>query len=321
MVRANRLLLATLGGLMLVTLPGCPPQQDGANPWTFGNLFAKKDPHAGDPGKPAAQPGSGSGQWVIILDQFVGQNRQQKAKQLADNLVARKWGSIGQLHDSGAHTSFVYYGPFKYGPELNKALKDVRNYRDEGSNVRPFPVAYQMELPPPNPPAPEEYYLLNAPAGATWSLQVAHFVDPGPSNPATTLMKLPADFNRKRAAVEACAELRKRGYPAYYYHGPKMSMVTLGAFPAGAFRFIEDPRNPRYEHYDPATDTYTDPAVRRLRETVIRDDAGKDWQPFRYNLQNGMKVTRRQAAPGGRYVEIPWPSFLVRIPRGGDEVE
>ncbi len=34
----------------------------------------------------------------------------------------------------------------------------------------------------------------------------------------------------KRAAEKAAAELRRAGEPAYYFHGPQRSMVTVGAF-------------------------------------------------------------------------------------------
>ena len=134
-------------------------------------------------------------------------------------------------------------------------------------------------------------------------------------------MDLPADWNRKRAAVEACIELRKNGYEAYYYHDPAMSIVTLGLFPAEVCRFIPDPRNPRYEGYDPTTDEYKDKRVRDVRNEVIRGRDGKQDRWFRYNLENGMKVTKVQTLPDGRRVGRAWPSFLVQIPRPGQPAE
>ncbi|MDD4888841.1 MAG: hypothetical protein PHU85_02835 [Phycisphaerae bacterium] len=308
MTTANRWLLAAVLALSTAPLPGC----------TGWDLTGKGGQDK--PGDDSAAKPDPTGQWVVILDAFVGPARQQRADNLKNKLVARKWSGIGILHDSESHKSFVYYGPFKYGPQLDKALKDVRAYREVGG-ARIFPLAYQMELPPPNPPAPPEHNLFAAPRNAFWSLQIAHFVDSGPSNPATKMMVLPASFNRKKAAVEACADLRKQGYEAYYYHGQKMSLVTIGAFPADAFRFIDDPRKPRYEKYEPETDTYTDPRVAAIRDKKILSADGKEDQPFRYNLENGLKVIRVDRLLDGRVVRRPWPSFLVEIPRAGQDVE
>lgn len=93
------------------------------------------------------------------------------------------------------------------------------------------------------------------------------------------------DLKECRAAAEqAVIKLRQEGEQAFYYHGPRRSMVTVGVFDLTDF----DPRVPSYKSS-------------RLRETQKR---------FPHNLYNGQAI--RVRAPG-QPARIQ-PSNLVAIP-------
>src|SRR5690606_17423075 len=75
----------------------------------------------------------------------------------------------------------------------------------------------------PDPGAIPQYHLSRARiefgAQSRYTLQIAVYES---NNPAEA----------RRAAEQAAAQLRADGEPAFYYHGPSRSMVTLGAFTA-----------------------------------------------------------------------------------------
>jgi hypothetical protein len=76
-----------------------------------------------------------------------------------------------------------------------------------------------VELTAPDPEAPPQWDLANAPAGMVWSLQIAAYE---------------GSPQRKKYAVDAVREARAQGVPAYYYHGPSISSVCVGAWPRQA---------------------------------------------------------------------------------------
>jgi hypothetical protein len=50
--------------------------------------------------------------------------------------------------------------------------------------------------------------------------------------------------DRKKAAVEKCRQLRRKGYQAYYHHGVTCSIVTVGAF--GPEALVDESGRVRY---------------------------------------------------------------------------
>lgn len=88
----------------------------------------------------------------------------------------------------------------------------------------------------------------------------------------------------REAAEQAVVKLRQEGEQAFYYHGPRRSMVTVGVFDLTDF----DPRVPNYKSS-------------RLRDTQKR---------FPHNLYNGQAI--RVKAPG-QPARLQ-PSNLVAIP-------
>lgn len=264
-----------------------------------------------------SKAGSDAGPLVIMLTEHEGANRMRQAEQLKNTLVDRGWGGVGVLHASAEQRSYVYLGPFK-AEEVEATLKQARGYTD-ASGARPFVGAYQRRLPPPNPEAPREWNLVNAPIAARYSLQIGHFIDPGPAWPTLKLVDLPAGWNRKQAAVDACVELRKQGLDAFYYHGPNMSLLTLGAFPQEAF--MPNPTRPRELLYDAERDEYLDQRISSVRNIKKQDKDGREDTPFRYNLQNGLKLIKRQRFIDGQVRDRVEPSFLIEIPRPHLDIE
>lgn len=89
----------------------------------------------------------------------------------------------------------------------------------------------------------------------------------------------------RKAAEAAAAQLRTEGEEAFYYHGPRRSMVTVGVFSAKEF----DTSRPGRES----------PALRVLKEK------------YKFNLVNGAPIrVRTRANPEG----IVQPSFVVAVP-------
>jgi hypothetical protein len=84
----------------------------------------------------------------------------------------------------------------------------------------------RRRIPPPNANIGKltKLDLRTAPPGTFYSLQVAHFDDP--TNEAL----------RKKQAEAYTKELRSKGAEAYFYHGPTMSVVTVGSFKDAVMR-------------------------------------------------------------------------------------
>jgi hypothetical protein len=106
----------------------------------------------------------------------------------------------------------------------------------------------------------------------------------------------PTMHNYKEAAVEWVKDLRKRGYPAYYYHDPTKprSSICVGTFGEDAFVVGHDGRKRCSD------------AVLELREK----------EELRWNLENGTRTYRAATGPDGSHARMANESFLVKIPKG-----
>jgi hypothetical protein len=105
--------------------------------------------------------------------------------------------------------------------------------------------------------------------------------------------------NYKEAAVEWVKALRDDGHEAYYYHDSDQgkSDICVGTFGADA---LVDTGGGKKGYSE---------AVKALR----------DKSDFKYNLENGMRVNRLGTDEGGKRVNMPNWSFLVKIPRSKGE--
>ncbi len=224
--------------------------------------------------------------WTILGLELQGPYRVQQVEQLADTLkrtpeirAADVW-----VMDGSDGFARLYYGKYfrRTDPETGRRTmsaqlrKDLDLLKQLGDTTG---RAYFLQAMPVRMPTPDvgdpEWSLAHV--NATYSLQVAVFE--------------PTDdfWDHKRAAVEFCRILRKKGYEAYYYHGSASSMVTVGAFGPDAV-IVESPMRTLYSA-----------EVRALQRNEL----------LKYNLWNGSKYSVRN----NKREKVPVPSRLVEIPR------
>jgi hypothetical protein len=304
-----------------------PKGRDGAQP-------VARQPAPGDGGgaKPQAAvsaPAIPAGaEWTIYCTTIPGLGHIQQSTNLRDQLVKstgmRDWYVV-----HGENDSTLYYGFYK---SLDKSIKSAREKIDamtDATGGRPFRNALIVELTTPDPEAPAQWDLANAPAGMVWSVQIAAYE---------------GSPQRKKFAVDAVREARGQGVPAYYFHGPSISSVCVGAWPKEAVRGEMEP-------------SFNDPNEKRSLDQIMQQQPGdvivlppgmpamnKQIQTRRgtvRTISSQLEVVdptmlatiksypyhyRNGEAEGVKSAEglQPKPSFLVKIPRragsllGGD---
>ncbi len=258
--------------------------------------------------------------YTIHCRAITGVDHVFQARQLRDELIKtsgmRDWYII-----TGESETSLYYG---YYPAIDNDTREGKQaQRDRGAIAairdvalnRPFAHAMLVEIVSANPVAPPEWNLANA--DGFWSLQIAAYKD----HP-----------DRKLAAVEAVKEARAQGIEAYYYHGPSVSSVCIGAWPREALKEqdanienqymsdnrpllilphtlpegvsgeIRGPQGEKVTAVAPRLE-YTDPT---LVATMHK---------YPYHLLNGNEVRIRDPRTGKLH-ERPESSFLVQIPAG-----
>ncbi len=185
----------------------------------------------------------------------------------------------------------LVYGRYT-SPETRDAQRDLQRVRTiETDGGRPFQGAFFL------PPE------LNAAATgrkASWDLRNARDLH-GPEAIYTLQIGMYARGDNqptipeellefRRLAERAVEQLRAEGEPAFFYHGPNGSMITIGLYGEA--------------DHDPATNPPLEsPRLREAREK------------FPNNLLNGRGVKTRGRTSEGRVVERLQSSRLVAVPR------
>ena len=187
---------------------------------------------------PAARPADGQA-WAIVLAVISG----------GDELVPR---ALGQIRAMGLPEAYaerrsdrgtaILYGRYD-GPEGRAAQADLARIRDHVvDGGRPFAHAF---LAPPTVGiggSTPQYDLRGVWAAfgpdALYTLQIGAYGRSDREHPAPDEL---AEF--RRLAEQAVGQLRREGEPAFYFHGPNMSMVTVGVFGPDD----HDPTNPLAE--------------------------------------------------------------------------
>jgi hypothetical protein len=187
----------------------------------------------GDPGYGTGSGGAGpstaakKGRFTIVLAQYIDYEREQKAQQLqarAKRVLNRDdvWFEYEQPRLS------VNYGHFQKYNDAQKELQRTRKlYPQLGLGPQNLQFCYLKEIPQPDPPAPEDWHILNS--GCAYTLEMAVFFN----------VPEKEYFNRKADAVEAVKNLRAEGKQAYYMHGPQASWVYVECLAPTIFRRIE----------------------------------------------------------------------------------
>ena len=240
----------------------------------FAELRRDRTRGTGGALQPAAFSDAG---WTIVLAAFSGPDARRQALAAADNLraAAPSLGSV-RVQDRGRGAAIVS-GSYR-SPGDADAQRDLARIRAVTiNNGTPFASAFLA--PPtgaPDPGATPQYHLSRAfiefGSQSRYTLQIAVYESPNPAE-------------ARRAAEQAATQLRSEGEPAFYYHGPSRSMVTLGAFTAA----------------EAGLDTGLPGPI--LAEFQRRHP---------YNVFNGRQLLQRIP---GQSRQVPQPSFLVEIPR------
>ncbi len=225
-----------------------------------------------------------SSQWSIAIMSLRDETRREAAP-LALEQVRTK-GRLPEAYiDERPGATVIAYGKYS-GPDDAQAQEDLKRVRAiEVEGITPYAFAFLC------PPVARdkagltpEYNLPRAKLlfgdKAVQTLQVAVYGREELKNPTEKDL---AEVRTK--AEEYCVQLRREGELAFYYHGPRRSMVTVGVFDTNDY----DPQLPSYNSA-------------RLQEVRKRHP---------YNLYNGAAI--REKRPGQKEGRLQ-PSTLVMIP-------
>ncbi len=226
--------------------------------------------------------------WSIVIAAYRGEDRNARAQRDVAN-VQTQAGLVGAYVEDRGDATVIAYGRYE-SPDDRRAINDLQLVREtEYDNARPFAGAM---LSPPSrvkSGSKPEWDLRNVKEmmgdWVIYSLQIGAYgvIDRRPS--ASELEEF------RDAAEQAVYQLRREGEQAFYYHGPTMSMVLIGAWGDRDFEPSTSPMlPPRYEA----------PAIREAK------------RKFPYNLFNGQAI--RDKGPSGQ--ERLQPSHLVGVPEG-----
>ncbi len=256
--------------IFMLALLGCASSGPKAPPKTEGEILFGDTQSATD---------ADVDFWTIGLKPFAGPDARLRAEQELARLRTLD-GLDNAFILSRGPRSVVCIGKVTSpsSSEADALLQRVRNVRDEGT--KPFARAFYI---PPTGEAASDLDLRSVPANygksAIYTLQIGAY---GRADGKAPTEKDVVEARKK--AEEAAADLRRQGELAFYYHGPSMSMVTVGVFGErdiqGSFSL-------------------------ELRDVMER---------FPHNLVNGKGVNQTVTTTDGRQEQILQPSFPVLIP-------
>jgi len=148
-------------------------------------------------------------QLTVLVAGFAGPESVETAQSLAKQLADRNLEDVFVVESSGMANVCVGHFDTWNNARAMETRARIRAIRDTDGNL-PFGWARVAPIPESMPPSP--WPLENA--DGAFTLHVASWEAPG----------------RMAKAQAYAAELRQKGYEAYVYHGPRLSMVTIGAF-------------------------------------------------------------------------------------------
>ncbi len=181
--------------------------------------FAKDERAKPKPSERGAERAAAADGWTIVLASYSGDDHAGRALAALERVKAL--GLVDARTEGRAGGSIVALG--NYGsPGDAQAKADLARVRGVTANGEPvFPGAFLA------PPKQDE-------GGATAANDLRGARDEFGKSVRYTLQvgvyEAKDREESKRAAEKAAAALRRAGEPAYYFHGPQRSMVTVGAF-------------------------------------------------------------------------------------------
>jgi len=146
---------------------------------------------------------------TILLLEYKGPEARASADRLTGELADQKLPDVFVVE--GPDYAAVCVGRYRTwkDAQAREMLGRVRRIRDARGQ---YPFQGVMLVPVPEPAPKTSWTLEEAPG--VYSLYVAGWESPG----------------RKEKAQAYTEKLRREGWEAYVYHGPRLSMVTIGAF-------------------------------------------------------------------------------------------
>lgn len=221
--------------------------------------------------------------WSIVIVAYRGPQRDARAN--ADLMKVHTEGGLPRAYvEDRGDATVIAYGRYDSpdDPQAQQDLAFVRGLEIDGG--RPFAGALITPPSAANVGTMPEYDLRNVKSRlgdwVTYTLQIGAY---GRLDARASADEL-AEF--RATAEEAVLQLRREGEQAFYYHGPTLSMVLIGAWGDRDFEASTTPLlPPRYEA----------PAIREAK------------RKFPYNLFNGQAMRE----PGSDKLQA---SGLVRVP-------
>lgn len=270
-------LAASIALLLCLIQAGCWVEMSRSDPWAdFRKLSNEQEAKKADRDKdrPAIDPALATEGWAILLGEFEGEGAEKQAKALAERIeretpLTQVW--IKKWEDRFAVVRGTYYDTNQEIARLDLRQTRMMPLGEE----RPFEQAVFVPLADGAQASSNRYNLRNY--VGSYSLQVGFYDEAfGPEY--------------RKAAEEMARVLREDGDEAYFYHGPNISMVTVGLFTEEDFDYVADAYGTRKQVYGPA--------IRELQEK------------YKYNLGNGVTLEEKR---NGKVIRT-LPSFIVRVP-------
>ena len=231
------------------------------------------------------RPGTEQRKLTVLLVEYKGPEAAASAQRLVRELSAQGLPDVFTVNGH-EHASVCVgrYGSWK-DDDADRMLKRVRVIRDPQGQ---YPFAGVLLVPVPEP-LPKNPWPLEE-ADGLFTLHVGSWEAPG----------------RVAAAQRYADSLRSRGYEAYAYHGPRLSMVTLGAFGMGIF---DDPGKVGRPNVKPKI---LDPKVLALIKTFPRMRLeGQETPPEAHVPTQLVKVPGKD--PAGPAIARPKSLYRVTI--------
>jgi hypothetical protein len=265
-------------GLGLTALGGCQSETRVVHD-AWGSLRELEDQNPpANPTRLEANPQAARGGWAVLLQTFEGSARLRQAEQLVARLRKESLPQEIWVEDV-KRTARVYLGRFTDPGDPYAVLSLEQARAITLDDLRPFAGAALAPIGDQVAAASNPYDLKQFPG--LFSLQIGFYDGAFGSN-------------FRQAAEQAVKTLRADGVEAYFYHGPNVSMITVGLFTEDDTTAVATPG----------------PEGRMIYHTQYSQRVKDVQKQFPYNLGNGVTVVEKNAQ-GQRLGEQP--SFLVRV--------
>lgn len=241
--------------------------------------------------------------YTILLSTYTGPNHAANAKRVKELLTSdhdafARGRDLLVVHKEGG--SDLYWNRTYTDAETAKPdLLKVRTFRFPNESIPAFPGAITVPMLPAEF-GPRDWSLT---AAATWQYEYTVLVGEYEDSPK--------DFyvgRRIKDCVEHVRELRRLGFPAYYYHGPAKSLVTVGLFlESAAQQAVIRYENNHGQKIPVFGQKIVDPEIEKIMKTK---------EPPLYCLAwNGRKQKEITKGPDGKELFKVVGSRLFHIPR------